>query len=54
MKNITRKNFLKTASMAFAGLAATSTLATTNDIDVNNTYKNDPIGFIEKYFVLEN
>lgn len=53
MKNITRKNFLKTAGMAFVGLAATSTLAKTNDIDVN-TYKNDPIGFIERYFVLEN
>ena len=53
MKNITRKNFLKAAGMTFAGLVATSTLAKTNDIDVN-TYKNDPIGFIEKYFVLEN
>lgn len=53
MKNITRKNFLKTIGMAFAGLTATSTLAKSNDIDVN-AYKNDPIGFIEKYFVLEN
>lgn len=50
MNDITRKDFLKTVGLAFAGLVCSSSPADFGGINVNN-YKDDPIGFIEKYFV---
>ena len=53
MNDITRKNFLKTASLTFAGLYGSLALANSSSVDFSE-HNGNPVNFIENYFVIEN
>lgn len=53
MNNITRKNFLKTTGLTFAGLYGSSALANSSSVDFNE-HNGNPVDFIENYFVVKN